>query len=93
MRAYLTELAQEDLDSLSSWIAQDDETAAIGQVLRALDAVESLCEFPNLGRGGRVPGTRELAIGGTPYIVVYRVRSNALWALRVLHCARRWPTR
>ncbi len=45
-----------------------------------------------MGRAGRVPGTRELVISGTPYIVPYRVRGGAVEVLRVFHAARRWPT-
>jgi toxin ParE1/3/4 len=49
--------------------------------------------LPNIGRPGRVPGTRELVVSGTPFVTVYRVESNVLWVLRVLHGARRWPDR
>ena len=44
-----------------------------------------------MGRPGRVPGTRELVIPGTPYIVPYRVQGEAIQILRVYHSARRWP--
>ncbi len=46
-----------------------------------------------MGRAGRVPGTRELLIPGTPYIIPYRVRAGAVEILRVFHAARRWPER
>jgi len=32
-----------------------------------------LAKNPNVGRLGRVSGTRELVVSRTPYIVVYRV--------------------
>jgi plasmid stabilization system protein ParE len=38
-----------------------------------------------------VVGTRELVIGGLPYIIPYRIRENDIEILRVLHTARRWP--
>ncbi|MDQ7827232.1 MAG: type II toxin-antitoxin system RelE/ParE family toxin [Candidatus Eremiobacteraeota bacterium] len=44
-----------------------------------------------MGRPGRVPGTRELVVPGTKYIVAYRVRHRSLQILRVLHGARKWP--
>lgn len=91
MRTRLTARADADLDALADHVAVDDPHAAGRQVLRVLDAVESLADYPNLGRPGRVPDTRELAVGGTPYLIIYRVRSNVLWVLRVLHGARRWP--
>jgi toxin ParE1/3/4 len=36
-----------------------------------------LLQHPNLGRPGRRRGTRELVIGRTPFIVVYRVDMQA----------------
>jgi toxin ParE1/3/4 len=53
--------------------------------------VERLQEFPMIGRKGRVEGTRELVIAGTPYIVPYRVRDDVVQIITVLHNAQRWP--
>ena len=50
-----------------------------------------LFRHPNLGRAGRVPGTRELVIAGTPFLVVYRLEADRAVVLTVLHGARRWP--
>jgi len=83
--------ASSDLDAIEAYIRRDNPDAAVKTVLRVLDAVEQLSEFPNIGRPGRVAGTKELVVGGTPYIAVYRVRENAVWVLRVLHGSRRWP--
>ena len=46
-----------------------------------------------MGREGRVPGTRELIIPGTPLIVPYRLhdQDGRVEILTVLHAARRWP--
>lgn len=91
MKIRLTRLAERDLKSVEAYIRQENPPAAVRTVLRILEAVEGLLEFPNIGRPGRVPGIRELVIGGTPYIAAYRVRENAIWILRVIHTARRWP--
>ena len=61
-------------------------------ISRIEEAVAHLAEHPALGRAGRVPGTRELVISDTHYIIPYRVRRNAVEILRVFHSARRWPT-
>lgn len=87
----LTRAAEADLESLASFISQENPAAAVTTVLRVLDAVEALVAFPNIGRPGRVPGTRELVVSRTPFIAVYRVEANVLWVLRVLHGAQRWP--
>jgi len=42
-------------------------------------------------RPGRVPGTRELVIPQTLYIVPYRVQRDVIQILRVYDGARRWP--
>lgn len=55
-------------------------------------AVEQLANFPEMGRPGRVYGTRELVIQSTPYIVAYRLKGSIVDILALLHGARRWPT-
>jgi toxin ParE1/3/4 len=52
-----------------------------------------LALYPQLGRPGRVKGTRELIISGSPFIAVYRVKKTRIEILRILHWARRWPRR
>ena len=41
-----------------------------------------------MGRIGKVPGTRDLVVTGTPYLVVYEVTSDWISILRVLRAAR-----
>ena len=67
--------AIQDLISLRAYIAQDSPAGARRIVLRILHNVEHLLpDNPHIGRPGRVPGTRELVIPQTPYIVPYRVQ-------------------
>lgn len=77
-----------DLQSLKDHIAQDDPFAAKQVVTKIRDAVNLLSEQPGMGRLGRVPNTKELIVGQTPYILPYRVRDNKIEILRVLHAAR-----
>jgi toxin ParE1/3/4 len=65
--------------------------AARNAVQRIQAAVDQIPEYPSMGRIGRVPLTRELIIGGTPWIVVYRVRADVVEIIRVLHAAQSWP--
>jgi len=93
MRIRWLPLALANLDDEAAYIAEDNPVAAADVVSRLQLAVERLAYFPLLGRVGRISGTRELIVPGTPYIVAYRVRDEAVEILRVLHTARKWPTR
>lgn len=91
MKIRLTVHAERDLEAIHVFISQDNPDAAVSTVLRVLDAIEGLAQFPNIGRPGRVPGTRELVVNRTPFIVPYKVANNLVWVLRVLHASTRWP--
>ena len=84
--------AIEDLNSIRSYIADDNPAAARSVVLQIVQNIQRLLpDHPQMGRPGRVPGTRELVIPKTPFIVPYRLQSNVIQVLRVYHGARRWP--
>jgi toxin ParE1/3/4 len=85
--------AVNDLEDLHEYIAADDPTAASRQLELILKAAARLSENTNLGRPGRVKGTRELVIPKTPYIAAYRIKNDVVEILRVLHGARKWPKR
>ncbi|MBA3625513.1 MAG: type II toxin-antitoxin system RelE/ParE family toxin [Methylibium sp.] len=93
MRVRWLRKALRNLDDEATYIAADDDTAASLVVKRVLDAVSILAEQPGLGRLGRVPGTRELIVAKTRYIVPYRVRGETVEILRVFHTSRRPPER
>jgi len=81
-----------DIADLRDYIAQDDPKAAARILLTIAHAVKDiLAENPHIGRPGRAPGTRELAIPRTPFVVPYRIDGRVLVILRVYHEARRWP--
>lgn len=46
---------------------------------------------PNIGRIGKVFGTRELILSDFPYIVVYRVRKTLVQLLLIYHQSRKYP--
>jgi toxin ParE1/3/4 len=84
--------AIDDLAAVRTYIEQDNPGAAQRVVLRIIENVETLLSNnPEMGQPGRVPGTRELVIPRTPYIVPYRLVGNTLQILRIYHGARRWP--
>ena len=83
--------ALRNLDEQAACIANDNPEAAVRVVARVRDATQRLARYPSLGRPGRVPGTRELVVSGTPYVIPYRARGEQVEILRVLHGAQRWP--
>jgi toxin ParE1/3/4 len=88
-----TLLAVAHLESAHDFVAAERPAAAGKMMDRILSAIEALERHPDLGRPGRVSGTRELVITGTPLIVAYRLRRNEIQVLAVLHGARKWPER
>ena len=91
MKIKWVRLALKDLDDAGEFIAQDNQEAAKRIVKRIWDATQLLADHPYAGRAGRVPGTRELVISGTPFITAYRVVEDTAQILRVLHGKRKWP--
>lgn len=93
MRVRWLRTALRNLDEEASYIAADNPVAARRVVERVLAAIAQLTDHPGLGRPGRVPGTRELLVPKTRYVVPYRVRGDAVEILRVFHTSRRLPER
>ena len=93
MRVRWLRAAVANLVTETEYIARDNPAAAARVETDIKRAVEKLSHFPSLGRPGRVAGTRELVIAGSPYIIPYRVRQDTVEILRVFHAARRWPER
>jgi addiction module RelE/StbE family toxin len=81
-----------NLDALAEYISRDNPAAAEKTVAAIRIAVEHLKRFPASGRPGRISGTRELVVSGTPYIVPYRVRGDVVQLIRVFHTSRKWPS-
>jgi len=91
MRVRWLRRALRNLDEEATYIATDDPEAPRRVVEHVLKAVVMLAARPGLGRPGRVPGTRELVVQKTRYVVPYRVRGDSIEILRVFHSSRRLP--
>jgi toxin ParE1/3/4 len=91
MRPEWSAYALADRVAIFDYIEADSPQAAIAVDDRIREQVETLRQFPESGRPGRIEGTRELIISRTPYIVAYSVTGNTVRVLRVLHGSRRWP--
>jgi addiction module RelE/StbE family toxin len=91
MRIVVSPQARADLRDIFLYIAADNPAAARSLLKRIRSRITDLKDASHLGRPGRVPGTRELIIAGTPYIIPYQISSDQLRILRVYHGARQWP--
>jgi len=86
-------LARSRLQEIRAYVARDKPDAAERLATRIVAVVEVLRDHPRLGRAGAEPGVRELVIGGTPYIVVYRVQRNRVTINTIWHGAQRKDAR
>jgi toxin ParE1/3/4 len=86
-RRYLSEL-----EAIGDYIAERNPRAAAKVVNEIHSRTKRLLsDNPSIGRVGEIPGTRELVVPGTPYVVAYRVKNNRVEVLFVQHGARLWP--
>jgi len=91
MKLRWTRAARNDRDRIYAYILAEQPEAAMRLDDRFRERADQLAELPQLGRAGRVPGTRELSISGNHYLMVYRVDADIVWIVRVLHTAQQWP--
>jgi toxin ParE1/3/4 len=91
MRVRWTSPAREQFLSAYEYIAEENRAAAARTADQIWESTQLLARHPMAGREGRVAGTRELVIRGTPFVVAYRVKKNEVWVLAVIHGARKWP--
>lgn len=93
MKVVWSPRAVRHLGDLRAYIEKDSEQNAAAVARRILDSVELLQTQPEMGRPGRVLGTRELVIPDTPYIIPYRVRRERLELIAVFHGRQKWPAK
>lgn len=86
LRSALRRLEQE-----AAYIAQDNPQAAAALVTEADESTRLLGRHPDMGRPGRLPGTRELVLPHFSSILPYRVKEQRVEILRMFHTARKWP--
>lgn len=91
MKLTWSAFALSDRDGIFSHIETDNALAAAALDERIASAAQRLRDFPESGRSGRIAGTRELVVTGTPYIAAYQITGETIRILRVLHGAQQWP--
>ncbi|NDU86567.1 MAG: type II toxin-antitoxin system RelE/ParE family toxin [Ferrovum sp.] len=85
--------ALENPDEEAAYIATDNPRIAAEFVVHMRASTAMLADQPDMGRPGRVEGTRELIVTRFSYILPYRVRGGIVEVLRVFHTSRKWPER
>lgn len=92
MRLVWTRQAHADRKKIREYIVQHAPAAALALDELFSEKASLLIDHPNLGRQGRVSGTREL-VALRNYILVYDLSGDLVRVLRLLHAARQWPPR
>jgi toxin ParE1/3/4 len=91
MQLRWTAEAAQDLERITDYLLTHAPARASELARAVYDAPSALLAFPNRGRPGRREGTRELVLSPLPYIVVYAVRADVVFVVRILHGAQQWP--
>lgn len=90
LRLIWRETAREEARAVFRYIAERDVGAAT-RLIAAIEAcAERLPEHPYMYRPGRVAGTRE-AVVHPNYILIYRVTTEAVEIINVVHARQRYP--
>ena len=84
MKVIWTSPAVQDMESHVAYLDQVNSRAARELAVTLLSTADSLSAFPNRGRHGRIPGTREL-LTASPYVVVYEVRTDVVVIHHIWH--------
>ena len=86
-----THQAIRQLDQARDYIALSNSDEVADRItVRIVASVQQLATFPMSGRPGRVPGTREMVVSNTPFIVAYAVAKTRVVILALYHGAQRW---
>lgn len=90
MRLFWTREAVRAREAIYDHIGADDPAAALAMDKLFSAVAGRLRKHPQLGRNGRLPGSRELVVH-PHYVLVYDIRDDALRILHLLHTSRQWP--
>jgi addiction module RelE/StbE family toxin len=73
-----------------AYIAAHDLPAAESLAQDIAGRLELVLQFPDMGRKGRIAGSRELVVHPN-YIVIYAVRETSVDVIRFLHSRQLYP--
>lgn len=90
MEVAWSEPAEENLEAIINYIADDNLHAALELDDLLREAANGLAKLPRKGKPGRVLGTREL-VAHPNYVLVYLLTEERIWIVTVLHSSRQRP--
>ena len=82
--------AEADRIAIFQFIAVDNPAAAFDMEELFEASAAQLCDFPEMGRPGNVPNTRELTVHRN-YRIVYKLISDVVLIANIIHARRAWP--
>ena len=83
MTLFWTREAIQDRRKTRDHVATDDPAAALALDARVAEKARRLIHHPDMGRPGRVSGTRDLIVHRS-YVLIYEVEGGAVRILRLL---------
>ena len=89
MDIFWTPKARAEREGVIDYIARENLFAALDQLDKIEQQTSLLAGQAKMGRPGRVKGTRELVVSGTPFIAICRVKGKRIEVLRFLHGAQK----
>ena len=90
MRLIWTPESETDRINIFTQIATDNPSAAFALEEIIEDRADQLLDFPEMGRPGMLPDTRELTVHPN-YRLVYELVGDGVHILNVVHARRDWP--
>ena len=90
MRLIWSDDAIQERNDIFAFISADNPVAAVAIDQILSERARNLLEFPNIGRPGILPDTRELTVHPN-YRLVYELVGDDVHILNVVHARRDWP--
>ncbi len=81
--------AASNLTAIKAFIELENLTAALRVVEHITESVDSLIDFPMLGKPWTRSGTRKLVLTKFPYSIIYKLTPSKIIVLAVAHQSRK----
>ncbi len=80
--------ALQDLEHIRQYLADNvDDATMLSEARKIWESCQRLKQFPDSGRPGRVPMTREII--APPYVIPYRIKKGVIEILTMFHSSQK----